>query len=88
MYASQGPTLFMVSNDAANMAVSTLSRLDGMTISPLDRPAFELILTLILPIRPVFCNYRKSRSLLKSPSVCPKIAPTTSGFSTIPLALI
>ena len=78
----------MVSSDAANMAVSTLSRLDGMTISPLDRPALEFILTLILPILPVFCNSLKSRSLLKSPSVCPKIAPTTSGFSTIPLALI
>ena len=78
----------MVSSDAARIAVSTLSRLEGITISPFERPPLELMLTLIRPIRPVFCNSLKSRSLLKSPSVCPKIAPTTSGFSTIPLALI
>jgi hypothetical protein len=38
----------------------------------------------ILPILPDFCNSLKSNSGPKRPSVCPKTAPITSGFSTTP----
>ena len=86
--ASQGPTLLIVSNDAARMVVSILSKLDGIITSPLVLPDLFVMSTLILPILPVFCNSRKSRLSLSRPSVCPNIAPTTSGFSTKPFALI
>jgi hypothetical protein len=78
----------MVSSDAASMAVSTLSKLEGITISPFALPLFEWMLTWILPILPVLWSSLKSKSLLSKPSVCPNTAPTTSGFSTIPLAVI
>ena len=86
--ALQGPTLSIVSNADASIAVSTLSRLDGTVISPSDFPFFESMFTSILPILPLFCKSLRSSSSPNSPSVCPKIAPTTSGFSTTPSAVI
>ena len=55
---------------------------------PSDLPPLEVTSTSILPILPDFCRSLRSRSSPSRPSVCPKIAPTTSGFSTIPSALI
>ena len=42
--------------------------------------------TSILPIFPSFCNSRISKSEPSKPSVCPNIAPITSGFSKAPSA--
>jgi len=86
--ASHGPTRSMVSRADAKIAVSTLSKLEGTLIVPLDFPPFDSILTSIRPILPVFCSSLKSKSFPSNPSVCPKIAPTTSGFSTMPLVSI
>ena len=88
IFAMQGPILSMVSREAARTAVSVLSRLDGISIVPFDLPAVDFMFTSILPIRPVFWSSLRSRSLPNSPSVCPNIAPTTSGRSTIPSAFI
>jgi len=55
---------------------------------PSDLPDLEVTSTSILPILPDFCRSLRSSSSPRSPSVCPKIAPTTSGFSTMPSALI
>ena len=54
MRAMQGPTRSMVSRAAAKMAVSTLSKLDGMEMVPLDFPPLDAIWTSILPNLPVF----------------------------------
>jgi hypothetical protein len=45
---------------------------------------FECRSISILPMRPVFWSSRRSSSGPKSPSVWPKTAPITSGFSTTP----
>ena len=86
--ALHGPTLSIVSRDAARIEVSTLSRLEGTKIFPFVFPPLAVTITSILPILPVFCRSRRSRSAPRSPSVCPKIAPTISGRSITPSALI
>jgi hypothetical protein len=82
--ALQGPTRFMLSTLAAISAVLTRSRLVGMVIPPLVRSFFECRSISMRPIRPVFWSSLRSSSGPKSPSVCPKTAPITSGFSTTP----
>ena len=82
--ALHGPTRFMLSTLAAIRAVETRSKLVGIVMEPFVRSFLECKSISILPIRPVFCSSRKSSSGPKSPSVCPKTAPITSGFSTIP----
>ncbi len=82
--AEQGPTRFMLSTLAAMRAVETRSRLVGMVMFPVVRSFLECRSISILPMRPVFWSSRKSSSGPKSPSVCPKTAPITSGFSTTP----
>jgi hypothetical protein len=82
--ALQGPTRLMLSTLAAMRAVETRSRLVGMVIAPLVRSFLECRSISILPMRPVFWSSRRSSSGPKSPSVCPKTAPITSGFSTTP----
>ncbi len=83
-FAEHGPTRFMLSMLAAISAVETLSRLVGMVIEPWVWSFFEWRSISIRPMRPVFCSSRRSSSGPKSPSVCPKTAPITSGFSTTP----
>ena len=82
--ALHGPTRFMLSTLAAISAVETRSRLVGIVIEPVVRSFLECRSISILPMRPVFWSSRKSSSGPKSPSVCPKTAPITSGFSTTP----
>ena len=82
--AEQGPTRFMLSMLAAIRAVLTRSRLVGMVMVPKVRSFFECRSISILPMRPVFWSALRSSSGPKSPSVCPKTAPMTSGFSTTP----
>ena len=82
--AEQGPTRFMLSMLAAIKAVLMRSKLVGIIMLPVVRSFFECKSISILPIRPVFCSSLRSRSGPKSPSVCPKTAPITSGFSTTP----
>jgi len=82
--AEQGPTRFMLSTLAAINAVDTRSRLVGIVIEPVVRSFFECRSISILPMRPVFWSSRRSSSGPKSPSVWPKTAPMTSGFSTTP----
>jgi len=82
--APHGPTRFMLSTLAAISAVETRSKLVGIVMLPLVRSFFECNSISILPIRPVFWSSRRSRSGPKSPSVWPKTAPITSGFSTTP----
>jgi hypothetical protein len=82
--AEHGPTRLMLSMLAAMSAVETLSRLVGMVIDPVVWSFFECRSISIRPMRPVFCSSRRSSSGPKSPSVCPKTAPITSGFSTTP----
>ena len=55
-----------------------------MIIDPLVMSCLLVRSISILPILPDFCSSRKSSSGPKSPSVCPKTAPMTSGFSTTP----
>jgi hypothetical protein len=55
-----------------------------MVIAPVVLSFFECKSISILPMRPVFCSSLKSSSGPKSPSVWPKTAPITSGFSTTP----
>ena len=62
--------------------------LDGMMISPEDLPCFAVTLTSMRPILPDRCSSRSSKSLPSSPSVWPKIAPITSGRSTMPSIVI
>ncbi len=83
-FAPQGPTRFMLSTLAAMRAVDTRSRLVGMVIVPVVRSFFECRSISILPMRPVFWSSLRSSSGPNKPSVCPKTAPMTSGFSTTP----
>ena len=82
--AEQGPTRFMLSTLAAIKAVEIRSKLVGIVMVPVVLSFFECKSISILPIRPVFCSSLRSSSGPKSPSVCPKTAPITSGFSTTP----
>jgi len=82
--AWQGPTRFMLSTLAAMSAVLTRSRLVGIVMVPNVRSFLECRSISILPMRPVFWSSLRSSSGPKSPSVCPKTAPMTSGFSTTP----
>ncbi len=82
--AEHGPTRFMLSTLAAIRAVLTRSKLVGTVIVPVVRSFFECRSISILPMRPVFWSSLRSSSGPKSPSVCPKTAPITSGFSTTP----
>ena len=82
--ALQGPTRFMLSMLAAISAVLTRSKLVGIVMEPEVRSFLECKSISILPIRPVFWSSLRSSSGPKSPSVCPKTAPITSGFSTTP----
>jgi len=82
--ALQGPTRFMLSMLAAIRAVETRSRLVGMVIVPVVWSFFECRSISILPMRPVFWSSLRSSSGPNKPSVCPKTAPITSGFSTTP----
>ena len=83
-FAEQGPTRFMLSMLAAIRAVDTRSRLVGIVMVPVVRSFFECKSISIRPMRPVFWSSLRSSSGPKSPSVCPKTAPMTSGFSTTP----
>ncbi len=74
----------MLSTLAAISAVLTRSRLVGIVIAPVVRSFFERKSISILPMRPVFWSSLRSSSGPKRPSVCPKTAPITSGFSTTP----
>ncbi len=82
--AEHGPTRFMLSTLAAMSAVDTRSRLVGIVIEPVVRSFLECRSISILPILPVFWSSRRSSSGPKRPSVWPKTAPITSGFSTTP----
>ena len=82
--ALQGPTRFMLSMLAAIRAVETRSRLVGMVIVPVVWSFFECRSISIRPMRPVFWSSLRSSSGPNKPSVCPKTAPITSGFSTTP----
>jgi hypothetical protein len=82
--AEHGPTRLMLSTLAAMSAVETRSRLVGMVMAPVVRSFLECKSISILPMRPVFWSSRRSSSGPKSPSVWPKTAPITSGFSTTP----
>ena len=82
--AEHGPTRFMLSTLAAMRAVETRSKLVGIVMEPGVRSFLECKSISILPMRPVFWSSRRSSSGPKSPSVCPKTAPITSGFSTTP----
>jgi hypothetical protein len=82
--ALQGPTRFMLSMLAAIRAVETRSRLVGMVIVPVVWSFFECRSISIRPMRPVFWSSLRSSSGPNKPSVCPKTAPMTSGFSTTP----
>ncbi len=82
--AAHGPTRFMLSMLAAIRAVDTLSRLVGIVIVPFVLSFLECRSISILPILPDFCSSLKSSSGPNKPSVCPKTAPITSGFSTTP----
>ena len=82
--ALHGPTRFMLSMLAAMSAVLTRSRLVGMVMVPKVWSFFECRSISILPIRPVFWSSLRSSSGPNRPSVCPKTAPMTSGFSTTP----
>ena len=83
-FAEHGPTRLMLSMLAAISAVDTRSRLVGIVIEPVVR-SFLLCKSISMrPIRPVFWSSLRSSSGPKSPSVCPKTAPITSGFSTTP----
>ena len=83
-FAEQGPTRLMLSILAAIRAVETRSRLVGIVIKPVVLSFFECKSISILPMRPVFWSSLRSSSGPKSPSVWPKTAPITSGFSTTP----
>ena len=83
-FALQGPTRFMLSTLAAINAVLTRSRLVGIVMLPVVRSFLECKSISIRPMRPVFWSSLRSSSGPKSPSVCPKTAPMTSGFSTTP----
>ncbi len=83
-FAEQGPTRFMLSTLAAIKAVLTRSKLVGMVIVPVVLSFLLCRSISILPIRPVFWSSLRSSSGPKRPSVCPKTAPITSGFSTTP----
>ncbi len=82
--ALQGPTRLMLSTLAAISAVDTRSRLVGMVMAPLVRSFLEWRSISIRPMRPVFWRCRRSSSGPNKPSVLPKTAPITSGFSTTP----
>ena len=82
--AEHGPTRFMLSMLAAINTVLTRSRLVGIVIVPVVWSFFECSSISIRPMRPVFWSSLRSSSGPKSPSVCPKTAPITSGFSTTP----
>jgi len=83
-FDEQGPTRFMLSMLAAIRAVDTRSKLVGIVMVPVVRSFFECKSISIRPMRPVFWSSLRSSSGPKSPSVCPKTAPMTSGFSTTP----
>jgi len=83
-FAAHGPTRFMASTLAAISAVETRSRLVGMVMVPVVLSFLECRSISILPILPDFCSSLRSSSGPNSPSVCPKTAPMTSGFSTTP----
>ena len=82
--AWHGPTRLMLSMLAAINDVETLSKLVGIVIDPVVWSFFECKSISILPMRPVFWSSLRSSSGPKSPSVWPKTAPITSGFSTTP----
>jgi len=81
---AHGPTRFMLSILDAIRAVETRSRLVGMVMSPVVSSFLECRSISILPILPDLCSSLRSSSGPKRPSVCPKTAPITSGFSTTP----
>ena len=83
-FALHGPTRFMLSTLAAMRAVDTRSRLVGMVMVPVVRSFLLCRSISILPMRPVFWSSLRSSSGPNKPSVCPKTAPITSGFSTTP----
>jgi hypothetical protein len=83
-FAEQGPTRFMLSMLAAISAVLTRSRLVGIVMVPNVWSFLECRSISILPMRPVFWSSLRSSSGPNKPSVCPKTAPITSGFSTTP----
>ncbi len=68
-FASQGPTLFMLSMLAAIIDVETLSRLVGISIAPFVLSFFDSNLISILPILPDFWSSRRSSSGPNKPSV-------------------
>ena len=82
--ALQGPTRFMLSMLAAIRAVLTRSRLVGMVMVPVVLSFLLCRSISIRPMRPVFWSSLRSSSGPNKPSVCPKTAPITSGFSTTP----
>ena len=81
IFAEHGPTLSTLSIVAAMIDVAVLSKLEGIAILPVVLSFSEDISILILPILPVLCSSRRSRSGEKIPSVWPKSAPMTSGLS-------
>ncbi len=83
-FALHGPTRFMLSTEAAINAVLTRSKLVGMVMVPFVRSFLLCRSISILPILPVFWSSLRSSSGPNKPSVCPKTAPITSGFSTTP----
>ena len=69
IFAAHGPILSIVSRLDAIMAVSTLSILLGIRISPFTLPALLLTSTSTWPILAVLWSFRSSKSSPSSPSV-------------------
>ena len=69
IFAAHGPILSIVSRLDAMIAVSTLSMLLGIRISPVTLPALLLTSTSTWPILAVRCNFLSSKSSPNRPSV-------------------
>ena len=82
-----GPILSIVSRAAPIIALSTFSREDGISITPLTFPLLLSKLTSICPMRPERCSFLKSSASGINPSVCPKIAPMMSFLRAWPSSL-
>ena len=76
--AFDGPMRSMVSSAAPMMALSTFSRVEGISMRPLTRPFLLSSVTSMWPIRPLRCSLRRSSASGISPSVWPKMAPMMS----------
>ena len=68
-FDAAGPILSIVSKAAPIIALSTFSKEDGISITPLTFPLLASKLTSICPILPERCNFLKSKASGINPSV-------------------